>query len=224
MGFVDHGPVQRGAEARRATVAVIHPDLHDVHFVHRELLHRPPRLGLGRDLVGDPRVGGCARPRVRRADAPTRDQQLRATEHAGRLIGADPIQHVAALDSLRLHDRDTEVQGAIEVVHHGVTREVRRFVREAPLESRVHMRADQGGHHGFAREIDHPGFGADARRDLRGRSDRYDFPAAHGDGLCDGALAVDGDHRAVDQRQIHAGLRSASGRDRRGEDSAQQAD
>jgi hypothetical protein len=49
-------------------------------------------------------VGGRTRTGIRRADASTGDEQLRTTERAGRLVRADSVQHVAALDALRLHD------------------------------------------------------------------------------------------------------------------------
>jgi hypothetical protein len=70
--FVDDGAVERRTQLRRAAVAIVHPDLDEVHLLRGELRARARVLPLGGDVVGDAfvRVGagpalGAPMPRPR---------------------------------------------------------------------------------------------------------------------------------------------------------------
>ena len=50
--FVDHRAVELGGELLVLAVAIVNPDLDEVHLLRRKLLDRFARLGVGRDPVG----------------------------------------------------------------------------------------------------------------------------------------------------------------------------
>src|SRR5262245_52184129 len=76
----------------------------------------------------------------------------------------------------------------------------------------MHVRADERGHHRLAGKVDDPCI-AGLRHDFGGGADGDDRSATDRDGLRHRIAAVDGDDRAVDQREIHARLRERRARD-----------
>ena len=143
VALVDDRPEEIRRQPGRAAVAIVHPDLDQVHLPGGELLHRLPRLVFGRHFVRDPGVGGAARSRIRRADAAAGDAQTRAAQLSRFLVGANLVRDVAFFDALRLDGRDAEIQRAIEIVDDVFAREVVRAVGEASLEAGVPVRVDQ---------------------------------------------------------------------------------
>jgi len=109
------------------------------------------------------------------ADAAPGEQQAGAAGAAGGLLGADLKHHLAGLDAERPDGRDAEIERAVEIVENGGPGEILRQIREALLEARMHMRADERRHDGLAGQIE-PG-AAGRQRDLALAADARDRAA-----------------------------------------------
>ena len=156
-----------GGQFRRQTwrtpATIIDPDFDRVNLARRLLAYRLTNFCFGADFIGDAFVGHRARPRIRRTDAASGHQHARAAELARRLLVAHLYRQIAVLDALRHHHADAVIQGKIQIVEDDFTRVIGRAVAQALLKPRMHMRADQRGHHGFAGDIHarHAGRGGD---------------------------------------------------------------
>src|SRR5439155_27162020 len=122
--LVDYGARDRDRQLWGATAAVVDPDLDRIDLPGHELAHIGARLLLGRDLLGEVGVDRIAGAGIRRPEPTAREHEARATETTFRLLGADLVHDLAALDALRHHPRNAEIERAIEILENGLALEV----------------------------------------------------------------------------------------------------
>ncbi len=173
--LVDHGTRDRDRQPGRAAAAVVNPDLDGVDLLGGELAHVAARLLLGGDLVGEIGVDRIARAGVGRPHAAAGEHEASAAKAAFGLLGADLVHDLAALDALRHHRRDAEIERAIEIIEDVLALEVLGEISQPALEARMHMGGDEGRHDGLARKVDPRR--TRRRRDLTAAADARDGAA-----------------------------------------------